>query len=549
MIDFYTFNVPLLTKIAFNPENPMGPYFTIGEAVSIVALVIAAYQLVNPLIKARFDLRPEWLHWLPLSLLLISLVFCCFAALLPALTSLHKYCLSFTVFWEILAAFLALSALAISAKIALTTPKLKANNAAIWLRVLRQLMLKGTHADFYVITQLIEATSRNTVVKPLYQLAKNRRFCQTTKWDIYFARLLQSEINEAQDICRHIFHLLADTKFCRWCVESNPIFTIKLLQFLETQDLSFDDSANLIVGNLARQAVNSPSSHFEREQDVFHGFECLGNVLFGSNIIVNNYDPLSWISYYDYVVDEAVIKRHKKAITIALQAYIADSCCDGRAICQAIKYFVGPVHSNLYRTLKSKQINMQDACFSVAWPVAEGLKEWAALLNKSNLSFEIPNKEYREDRNLAWCLGEAVIQFYYGLAHYLDDEDAVRHSSIDALFVFSPFRLPDTDVSTFETVARARMLHELELISTGKSSIINSSPELVKLLFIVIGITPISEKDEFGSWLRPNLEAAAKYLLKNPPRYRTKWSDESVLPSGWTFNKRSNRFVKSKISN
>jgi len=102
--DFVCLGLEFLGECSYNPSDPIS-YFTLGNLVSVIAILLAISQLTKPIIE--FRIRSNNLNLKTLNcLVLIAIISIFIATLLPFIPGKAMPLLGYPVFWEFLSAVL-----------------------------------------------------------------------------------------------------------------------------------------------------------------------------------------------------------------------------------------------------------------------------------------------------------------------------------------------------------------------------------------------------------------------------------------------------------
>lgn len=136
----------ILGSCSYDPAAPSPSYFTIGQLISVIALVLAFSQLTKPIIK--FRIRTHNINYRVVAVVvLLASSFVFLATLLPFLPGPALPLIGYPVFWEFLAGIL-FAAVAIFLLVAINTkPTFKRRNSEAYLRACAAVIARGNDDD------------------------------------------------------------------------------------------------------------------------------------------------------------------------------------------------------------------------------------------------------------------------------------------------------------------------------------------------------------------------------------------------------------------
>lgn len=156
-----------LGSCSYDPADPGQSYFTIGQLVSVIALLLAFSQLTKPIIKFRIRAnKTSYKTAIVICLLATACIFV--AAILPFIPGRAWPLLGYPVFWEILAGFLLVGIAAVSLTVISRRPRFKSRNAAAYLNACAAVISKGNDDDLRELADEIIP-----VIKPIFAECKS----------------------------------------------------------------------------------------------------------------------------------------------------------------------------------------------------------------------------------------------------------------------------------------------------------------------------------------------------------------------------------------
>ena len=126
--------VSFLGNCSYDPSSPASTYFSLGELVAAIALLLAFIQLARTKTKFRLvakNLPNKFIY----SIIISSIISVFIATLLPIIPGKPVPLLGYPIFWEVLAAAIIITLSAYMLKSTLEKSAFGKNNSASYLKI------------------------------------------------------------------------------------------------------------------------------------------------------------------------------------------------------------------------------------------------------------------------------------------------------------------------------------------------------------------------------------------------------------------------------
>jgi hypothetical protein len=299
-----------LGSCLYNPAQPSIIYFSIGEAVSALALTLAIQQFFSPIY--RFRLRAYGLRFLYL-IIPVFLGFACavIAALLPSLPLDHQSFFEYPIVWEVFGGvFIALS-YATMAVLMLRPARVYPINLKAFVGAAATFLTEADDSDRVRfaedllfprnLSRLVEAASAWARAEHYGSMVEFERLREVGAPQVIQGRAPISAFYlfghrkelEAASHAGTLLRILSDPQFCSVLVRRCPWLTVSVLGYISAHRL-YAEQLTPFIRQLASQALMNDESIVAKEIG-FEGFGAtpyLSNSLFGDWYMLFQYDPL-----------------------------------------------------------------------------------------------------------------------------------------------------------------------------------------------------------------------------------------------------------------
>lgn len=313
--NFTCLGLEILGHCNYDPGAPSQSYFTIGQLVSVIALLLAFSQLTKPIITFRLQASKVG-YAVPIFCSVLAISFIFLASILPFLPGKAWPLLGYPVFWEVLAGLiLVLVAGYVLFAIARKAP-FERRNAEAYLKACKAVIAKGNDDDLRELADEILP-----VIKPVLD--------ECNSYDPNEAKVAKDrgeeyEIDKATRIAFTILDLWSDMSFCKSIVCKAPDTAIQVFSQLICNN-PHGSAGYALSQQLMHQAFVNRDSILMREEDysglgIFKQFQ---KTVFGNwRFIEGGHRPLgAWSP--DESVQSWQVKKYKECLDASLHAYFA----------------------------------------------------------------------------------------------------------------------------------------------------------------------------------------------------------------------------------
>lgn len=457
--------------------------FTIGEAVAVVALFLAFYQLSTPLTRMRLRTR-----WIPEKYLFVifrsGLYFVFLAAALRLINGQRRIpVIHHPIFWEIIAGIvLVVSGLALI-RFAYTPAQLSRRTAREFLGWNQTIIATGGDDDLRQLGHEIRM-SLNTVAMECAKWSRRMQAAEVRKTED------KTEVLEAREFTKVCYSLLdtwSDARFCNTIVCRCPGTEIDIFKTLSQHHAV--NSAYALGSELVHQAVSDHQSILHREG----GFSGLGrhklflNAVFGDiTILRSSFNPLGgWHIYRDKDISTEKIERWGDALNIALDAIIQQRDTWGSA--HAIREGLDTLNNACTSVLadrERKQLTSVDDRLTVIYGIGRVFGNVIEKISESKIELEenitADTYDQLKDRSLHGDVAHELFDFF-GHVATIDDWSVLHGATIHAWMTLFPHK--DENVSKDLRALQIRMVHHIkEKLQDNLNLDVRYYPAITKLL-------------------------------------------------------------------
>jgi hypothetical protein len=304
----------ILGKCNYPSALATASYFTIGQVISVIALLLAFSQLTKPIIQFRIRVR-KIRYASALVACALAILFVFVAAILPFIPGKPTPLIGYPVFWEILAGifFVIIASvliIAISAK-----PIFKRRNARAYLNACASVIAKGNDDDLRELADEIRPAIKS-IFNECASFNPNAKRTAEREGKEY-------KVHEATQIAFTVLDLWSDKSLCKNIVCKAPATAIEIFERLIKED-PFRRSGYAICQQLMHQAFINRDSILMREED-YSGlgfFKHFRNTLFGNwEFIESRYRPLQGWRFYEEEVWPWQVKKYCECLAASFDAY------------------------------------------------------------------------------------------------------------------------------------------------------------------------------------------------------------------------------------
>jgi len=496
--------IELMAQSSYEPSSPNRIYFSIGSAITAIALVLAFTQLIRPITKFRLAIglfKPVIAY----VLFILAILFVFIAAILPFVPGLALPLLGYPVFWEISAGLLFAGTSLVFLCSIHRRAKFNKRNYKRYLNFCTSLIARGNERDLRELADEI-FDSIKEVIKA------------SQKYDSLSAHFAKKEAKqyEVPAYTRYALTLLdiwSDKKFCQLMVCHVPHTAIEIFRQIQQQRLYYSGGYSL-VNQLVGQALTNSDSILYREED-FYGlghFKTFTNMVFGNyDLIESNLRPLqAWSHWQEEDLRPWKVEKYSKVLNTATEANITSGWRRGHPS-GLWSGFQTLTNIAVSETLKLDKIPDDEAYDSAPYEnlrqIARGLRQSVkTLLEHEN---DIPDEAFSEDTydrftdsSIYGVIACAIFDFYKELSTTRSKDEAARMLAIDLWLNVYPVSKSEESKAIVEVQKRLN-IHLFKKVQENLEHL--WYPALTRLLINLISL----EEPE------PNAEKRGALLFKN----------------------------------
>lgn len=311
----YCLGVQLLGECSYKPASPYAIYFSLGEAISALAVTVAIQQLLKPVFHLRLAVRSLTVYHL-YAALFAGAAAVLFSAVVPQIPALHNGPWGFPVVWEVIGALI--FAIVYGTVVWVVAHPAVATSRSIlaFCQGSGRLLSSASDTDRvdYVrdlaasIPALIEASA--FIDRPPHSV--------TAFWQFTHRKKIERGVLTWQ-----LLRLLADPLFCKVAVRRVPWVVAHIINDIASAKHS-TRAAQQFVQEIAFQAVFDDESMMVREV-AYTGFgtvPVLSDSIFRSIHVVTKLDPFGWYFSVGRQFTPSSLKRFGKAFEAATETLI-----------------------------------------------------------------------------------------------------------------------------------------------------------------------------------------------------------------------------------
>ena len=538
----------LLGKCSYDPAAPNQSYFTIGQLISVIALLLAFSQLTKPIIK--FRIRANKVNYAAAISAFVFAIACVFVAtILPFIPGKALPLLGYPVVWEILAG---LVFVIVAGKLLWTIsrpPSFHSKNADAYLKACAAVIAKGNEDE---LGELAEEIS--PAVKAVFD--------ECNRYDHQAARQAERQgqefpIDESARIAFTLLDLWSDKAFCRSIVCRAPFTALKMFEGL-FQHVQVTPGYALSQ-QLVHQAFMSRESMLMREED-YSGlgfFKAFRDTVFGNwHFVESTYRPLqSWRSYEEQVLPWQV-KKYSECLKTSLKAYF---------LAKEYESLPSSVYVGLDRladlavapAFEIRNTNERGALApkvsNILHEIANGFESIIALVEEHHdllpsYEFEEDHYDRFNDKSIYGVVAYAVYKYFENLAMAKRHDNLIRQYAISIwLDIFGV----GTDKSkTANEIGKRLVMHLNKKIHQNLDAGGRWYPLVTRLIISLNGIYESQHGDKPDATLGDNFHKAFLERLKVGFSLLAKVDREfaeELLPEGTTYDLAGNRLIEKRL--
>ena len=462
--DIYCLGLKSLGACNYDLSNPSLSFFSVGQLVSVIALILTFSQIARPIIKLRRSTR-SISQWFLLIGVILAIFFVFTAAILRAWPSQIPV-FGYPIFWEFLAGSLFVGAgLSMIYQVS-TETHLSKYNAEKYLDLSKSIIARGSIDDLRDYgDEIIKSISIAVMACQKHQLrsiqADNHNDSQKMK------------PTDFERICYTLLDLWSDKEFCNVLVVKCPDTAIEILKAIQNSHL-YESGAYALVQELINQAMSDQDSILHREVN-FSGlgrFKSFMTTAFSqTDFVCSRLRPLqAWSWHTETSITAPHIRLYGEAIGICLRASIDEQSLNAiyPAFYSALKEVNSIAQQAVWRISQLSENQLSQSEYAkilsecteihrkIVITIAALPNNQQPLLNEININPEIYNPI--NDRSIYCAVAENSYQFIERLAMCKGHDDGIR---LYAMEVWDQIFSPSAPISNTLNAVRQRFLYYL----------------------------------------------------------------------------------------
>ena len=527
----------------YDPLNPANSYFSIGEAVSTFALLIAVSQLAGPELKFRLRISRTKVH-VALGCFVFAIFCASVAAVLPSILGYLVPVVGFPIFWELLGLLSVVLGGSVIAHLYLKPTSFSESNFESYFRACMAFISQGDPVSLRALADELEAS-----IDPIVSACKRFNSWEAKKAD---------EEGRTYDVAPDTGHaleclnLLADERFCRVVVEYSPRTAVLLITKVLEATLH-EQWGRALIHQLIRQALINPNSIMHREDD-YSGlgrFKSFTKSVFGRYEFINSLQrPLqAWRHYDDGENTLEILKKYALALETAFGSYFegGDYWTHPAALWVGVKTLVDSSQFKLLRLRLQDGEWLGDTDAHKSWSVVgDTLKKLLRLVTESDgklptYDFDTSTYDKFRDPSIYGVIADGIYEYLEKLSMYRKDDESIRLLAIDLWLEIAPISAPPFPRAVVE-IQKRLAVHLTKKVTQNLSE--GYYPALTRILISLMGLHdgPAGRPPEF--FVREFHLLLRRYFAE---AYRTDSEKaKDMLPKGVTFDEGTKQLIVEK---
>jgi hypothetical protein len=394
---------------SYNPGQPAAVYFSIGEAISALALTLAVQQFLAPIY--RFRLRA---YGLKIGYLILPVFFgflcALIAALLPSLPLSRAYFFEYPNVWELFGGLLIAGAYAIAGFVVFRPAQIYRLNLGSFIRAAAILLSEADETDRVRFAEdLLGGRHQNLerLIRYAYTLEVAEHHESTIEFErlgaaglplsfsgrppisAFFRFAHRKELAAGSDAAIFL-RILSDPHFCSVLVRRRPWLTASVMEFISAKRLH-TPQLELFIQEIGAQSLLDDESIITKEVGLegFGATPFLSNTLFSDWFILREYDPLRKLHFGgDVALTEGFVSRFRNASKLVVETAIKNHDFYD----QRYMFSVHAAYENLFRELSYRKTD--DVSIGLRVSLHMGVREIYKALEGALDNMRIEELEY-----------------------------------------------------------------------------------------------------------------------------------------------------------
>ena len=528
----------------YDPAAPDQSFFTIGQLISVIALLLAFSQLTKPII--RFRVSANKVNYAAAIFAAVFAIACIFiATILPFIPGKALPLFGYPAFWEVLAGLIFVIVAGRLLRVITRAPSF-AKNAEAYLRACTAIIAKGKEDDLGELADEIAS-------------AVIAIFDESKQYDHNAAREAQRlgqeyPIKPSTEMAFTVLDLWSDKAFCRSIICRAPSTALRIFEGLIQHNQ--DTPGYALSRQLVHQSFMNRDSILMREED-YSGlgfFKAFRNTVFGHwHFVESRYRPLESWKFYEEPILPWQVKKYCECLETSLESYFVSG--DHSSIPSSLFAGLGNL-AELARapTLQIRNTRERNSVpaevTKVLHEISWGFIKLIGIIEQHHdrlpsYVFQENNYDRFKDNSIYGVVAFAIYEYFETLAMALRHDDLV--SSYASRIWHEIFSARAVNSKTANEIGKRLTIHLNEKIHKNLDAKERWYPLVTRLLLAINGIYESQGDDKsssdpemtFHQALLKRLKVDYPKLVKIDPEF----ADE-LLPENITYDSANNQLIR-----
>lgn len=542
--DFVCLGLKILGGCSYDAANPR-VYFTLGDLLSVFALLLAIIQLTSPIIK--FRIRARSLKNKLLTFLLVTAVISVFlSTILPFIPGEALPLIGYPIFWELLSALILVVVGAYVIWIITKTAKFTKKNAETYLNATASFIAKGDEEQLNKLAEEIYPSISDVIEEARayhYQAIEAKR-----KNEVY-------EVSKTTRIANTILETWSDKLFCQAIVCKFPASALQIIAELSKNK---GPSIGVALSNeIINQSFENKNSILNREEKYsglgfFKNFmrQCFGDWKF----VDSTYRPLQSWGHYKNTLTGWKVEKYCECTNIAFQSYL-----------QSKEYWQFPsslfvalenmASLAMYQVTSIENISEHELYASesqkILSEISQGYQDIIeAVLEVNdypNYNFDEKNYDSFKDPSIFGIVAKGIYELFERLAMVKGRDDFIRGYAISIWLDI--FGAGSSEISkNQEEIGKRLLFHIKKKVDQNLDHKQRWYPAITKLLLSLNGIHESESKNDDSMSMKFHKEFLQMIKDKFPLLYKTEAKFAvNMLPESFEYDTVNNKLIQKRF--
>lgn len=543
--DFVCLGLKILGGCSYDAANPR-VYFTLGDLLSVFALLLAIIQLSSPIIK--FRIRAHNLSGRLLILLVIIAVISVFlSTILPFIPGEALPLFGYPVFWEVLSALILVGAGTYVILIITRTAKFTPKNAEQYLNATVSFIAKGDEEQLNKLAEEIYPSISSVIsaarIYDRYEAIEARK-----KNEVY-------EVSKVTKIANTILDAWSDKLFCQAIVCKHPASAAAIIA--EFSSNPNQDVGRALSDEIINQSFENKSSILIREEKYsglgfFRNFmnQCFGNWKF----VESSYRPLQSWEYYKNSLEEWKVEKYSECTNIAFKSYLKskDYWQYPSSLFIALDHMASLA---MYQVINVENISKHELYASENGKVLSEISQGYQNIIRTVLEGDdYPTYEFDEidydhfkDPSIFGIVARGVYEYFEKLAMANGHDDFIRGYAISIWLDIFGSGSPEISKNQ-EEIGKRLLFHIKKKVDENLDHKQRWYPAITKLLFSLNGIHYSKSKPDDSMSLKFHKEFLRMVMAKFPLLYKTEEKFAvNMLPESFEYDPINTKLIHKRF--